>query len=139
MKTCTRCKQEKESRLFAKRSSSSDGFASWCKACFAEHAKTRYQEGDRVRKEKNRAATLDRNRAALLDFLKLNPCVDCGEVDPIVLTFDHKDPSTKVRNISEMLQWGWKTIQSEIDKCDVRCANCHMRRTANQFGFWKTK
>jgi hypothetical protein len=25
----------------------------------------------------------------------------------------------------------------EIDKCDVRCANCHRRRTAADFGWWR--
>jgi hypothetical protein len=27
-------------------------------------------------------------------------------------------------------------IKEEIEKCDVRCANCHTRRTAHQFGWW---
>jgi hypothetical protein len=32
--------------------------------------------------------------------------------------------------------YSWKAIEEEISKCEVRCANCHRRRTAKQFN-WK--
>ena len=36
-------------------------------------------------------------RAKLFEFLSSKFCVDCGEKDPIVLDFDHKDPSKKFK------------------------------------------
>ena len=33
----------------------------------------------------------------------------------------------------------WNLILEEIKKCEVRCANCHRIKTANQFGFEKLK
>lgn len=69
----------------------------------------------------------------LLDYLKLHPCVDCGESDPLVLTFDHV--GDKDRGISTMIYnhgCCWDTIISEISKCQVCCANCHSKRTAVQ-------
>jgi hypothetical protein len=37
---------------------------------------------------------------------------------------------TKKGNISDMVNNGWsrETIMVEIQKCDVVCFNCHMRR-----------
>ena len=31
----------------------------------------------------------------------------------------------------------WERVEAEIAKCSVRCANCHRRRTAEQFGYWR--
>lgn len=72
-------------------------------------------------------------------YFKEHPCLDCGEDDPIVLEFDHRDPKEKKNNIPRLISNGnsWKTILIEIGKCDVRCANCHRRRTAKQFNWLK--
>ena len=50
------------------------------------------------------------------------PYAHCGESDPIVLEFHHRQG--KGRAISEMIIGGYpnSTIQVEIDKCDVLCA-----------------
>jgi hypothetical protein len=64
-------------------------------------------------------------------------CIDCGEADPVVLEFDHRDRSEKRANVSRLLANGWATVLCEIEKCDIRCVNCHRRRTAEQFGWTK--
>jgi deoxycytidylate deaminase len=84
-------------------------------------------------------AQRDVNRQKSLEFLKEHPCVDCGESDVVVLQFDHIR-GTKKYEISKMISTGypWKRIAEEIEKCDVRCANDHVRRTAqvqNSFRF----
>lgn len=65
-----------------------------------------------------------------------NPCVDCGEADPIVLEFDHRDGVEKSFNIGESnhKSISLSRVIAEIAKCDVRCSNCHRRRTYIQFG-----
>ncbi len=77
-------------------------------------------------------------RAYLFSFLSTKKCVDCGEDDPIVLDFDHRDPKNKFKMVSKMLSghYSWKSVQGEIKKCDVRCANCHRRKTYIQLGYW---
>lgn len=61
--------------------------------------------------------------------------------DPIVLEFDHKDGSDKFESITQMIadNASWEKIVAEIEKCDVRCANCHRRRTASQFNYKRFK
>ena len=76
----------------------------------------------------------DRIRAFITAYLKANPCVDCGETDPVVLEFDHlKD---KDFNISDAARKGvsMKKLKDEIAKCEVRCSNCHRRKTYERSG-----
>lgn len=102
------------------------------------HAKNKAAQYVRVRR--NKLKTVADNQQRVGAYLSEHPCVDCGEADIVVLEFDHVR-GDKVRNISEMVVRGWsmKTIQEEIDKCDVRCANCHRRATAARGGQWKHK
>lgn len=55
--------------------------------------------------------------------------------DPIVLEFDHVFGEKKY-NLADLPSRysSWETIQSEIQKCEVRCANCHRRITAKRAG-----
>jgi len=89
------------------------------------------------RAKRNTRKARKRNAHYVLEYLKSHPCVDCGEKDPVILTFDHtrdkhKDVSTLVRNAASL-----RKIQEEIDKCVVRCSNCHTRRTAEQQGWFR--
>lgn len=79
-----------------------------------------------------------RNRKFILEYLQNKSCIDCGISDPILLEFDHIDPSTKDIEVCKMMQLGYSVerIQKEIDKCEIRCANCHRLRTAKQFNWY---
>ena len=76
----------------------------------------------------------DRIRAYITTHLKTNPCVDCGETDAIVLEFDHV--TSKDFNISDAARKGvsMKKLRDEIAKCEVRCSNCHRRKTYERSG-----
>jgi hypothetical protein len=102
------------------------------------HQRSQYR-ADPARRASIRSHSATRaadNRARVRAHLSSHPCVDCGEADATVLEFDHRDPRTKRANVSSLLQsaHAWATVQREIDKCDVRCANCHRRRTAESRG-----
>ena len=77
-----------------------------------------------------KAEQKDRMKKYLLEYLSTRSCIDCGEKDPLVLDFDHRDPSTKYKSISQIIAfaYGINRLQEEIEKCDIRCANCHRRR-----------
>jgi hypothetical protein len=101
------------------------------------HYRTRtayYVAKARNRRQRYREDTYRR----IFEYLRNHPCVDCGESDPVVLEFDHVDRERKESAISEMIrdQRPWEVISVEIEKCEVRCANCHRRRTAKQQGWY---
>ena len=74
----------------------------------------------------------------ILEYLLKHPCVDCGEKDVTVLEFDHV--KNKLKPVSSLIRAGATSlIEKEIEKCEVRCANCHRRKTAKQFGWFKKK
>ena len=90
-----------------------------------------YQRNKQLYKEKN-----IRRRKYLINFVnshKDHPCFDCGiKYPPYVMDFDHKDPTTKLTNINRMIHvhnFSEEKILTEINKCDIVCANCHRVRT----------
>ena len=91
-----------------------------CKSCLIDKRKKKY----------------DQTRQILWNYLKEHPCVDCSEDDPLVLEFDHI--SNKFQEISDLIRNGYnvETIFKEIEKCEVRCANCHRRKTAIQLNWY---
>ena len=81
-------------------------------------------------------------RTQLFAFLSTKECVDCGEKDPVVLDFDHNGLERKFKTVAKMLSghYSWESVQREIRKCEIRCANCHRRKTYLQLRCWgKTK
>jgi len=53
-------------------------------------------------------------------------CQICGYArSQAALVFHHRDPKAKEGPISRLLHKPWNAIKSEIDKCDLLCANCH--------------
>ena len=104
-----------------------------CRACKAVHQRAWYERnkarhiGDVGRRNR---AERDRKRRLVAEYLESHPCVDCGESDPVVLEFDHVRGG-KVDNVATMMTQNasWVKVWREIQKCDVRCANCHRRIT----------
>lgn len=80
-----------------------------------------------------------KNRTKCLEYLKNHPCIDCGESDPIVLEFDHLgDKKYNIGTAVSGSHRSWELILQEIQKCEVRCANCHRKKTAERAGNWYT-
>lgn len=73
-----------------------------------------------------RKISKERNREFVTEYLKIHPCVDCGNADIRVLEFDHIN-NDKEENISHTVRnaWALDRLTAEIAKCEVRCCNCH--------------
>lgn len=54
-------------------------------------------------------------------------CQRCGEsFHPSVYDFHHRDPAKKSFNIDKStILNAWKSIEEELAKCNMLCANCH--------------
>jgi len=75
-----------------------------------------------------------------MTYLASHPCIDYGVDNVIVLEFDHRDPKDKLTNVGNMISSKrWARVRAEIEKCDVRCVNCHRRKTARDFHWLKTR
>ncbi|HXG86253.1 MAG TPA: hypothetical protein VNI84_19695 [Pyrinomonadaceae bacterium] len=138
-KTCTKCHCRKDLPAFPARKISKDGRASWCRACYKICWNKRYFENHaHYRKSHNasRNKIREQNARKVFEYLERHPCKNCGESDPIVLEFDHREKTDKIENISNLIAHAcWRRIESEIEKCDVLCANCHRRKSAAQFNY----
>ena len=105
-----------------------------------QEAKRRYYERNKeVVKTKARNHTRETRakiKQWLHNYLLGHPCVDCGETDPIILEFDHVDRANKEFTIGEANTNGisLKRVIAEVAKCEVRCANCHRKKTYRESG-----
>jgi hypothetical protein len=103
-----------------------------------EYSKRHYENNRETMIAKSKAAkpaTKAAARAAILDYLTSHPCVDCGEEDPVVLEFDHRENKEFEIGSTVRMGVGIPRLMAEIAKCDVRCANCHRRKTYRERGF----
>ena len=111
-----------------------------CRTCKRLYDRLYYTGSiDIQRKIKGQRERREKVRRFIADYLLKNPCIDCGESDIVVLDFDHRDRNTKVDNIASMIarSLSLERIKAEIAKCEIRCANCHRRRTAKQLNSYR--
>jgi hypothetical protein len=138
-KICAGCAIEKDLEAFNFKQKSLGTRQIRCRDCTRKQVQSHYSRHKEyyVEKAQKRAiATKLLHREKLLAYLSFHPCVDCGETDFVCLEFDHVC-GEKQGNIAEMFgDYAWEKIEAEIAKCDVRCANCHRRKTAKQYGYW---
>lgn len=84
-----------------------------------------------VRREYRRQARALK-QSAIWTLKMESGCVDCGYAQhPTALDFDHIDRTWPVRRVSRMMVMNRsiEEILTEIDRCVVRCANCHRVKT----------
>lgn len=108
-KICSKCKRELPLTSYYSRGNGR--LRSECKECHKNYVKKKYEE-----------------RKEVVESIKTKcGCAKCGDKRGYVLDYHHIDPSIKEANISRITSNNnhMDTIQQEIDKCVVLCANCH--------------
>lgn len=138
LRTCSYCKEPKTLDNFNKKRK---GLQPYCKPCSRVTSKMRYEANRSVhiaRVGENRRKRKDKIREWLTDYLSTHPCVDCGSTDIRILEFDHVK-GEKSYNISSMLKEAYSVekVADEVNKCEVRCANCHNIVTVTRSQNWR--
>ena len=86
-----------------------------------------------------RSKSQERNVRHVVDALVASGCVDCGERDPCVLEFDHVgEKTTGVMQLARR-EVSVARLDAEIARCEVRCVNCHRRRTSVAGGHYRAR
>jgi len=143
LRLCSRCRVAKPLADFPIKNATKGRYRSYCRPCCSAYGKEHYRKNVAAYVSRSKArAALDRprNRRFVAAYLSTHGCVDCGEADPVVLEFDHRDPTTKTEGVGRLVHTSRvAVVRTEIEKCDVRCGNCHRIRTATQFGSYRLR
>lgn len=142
MKQCSKCKEEKSIEEFSFKIKAIGLRHLQCKKCTRLLIKNHYNNNRKyylIKSQKRNEYLRYEINTYLRDYLLNHPCVDCNEKDITVLEFDHTGKTPKFKAVSSMvrLQYPLEKIKGEINKCEVRCANCHRRKTAKDFNWFK--
>lgn len=135
MKECLRCSKALVISEFGWRNKQHTKRRAYCNECMRLYRREYYHANKELCKEKKKKKQIE-TRQHVRNYLKEHKCVDCEEDDPIVLEFDHL--RDKKYNISDLVRLGKsiRVVEEEIAKCEVRCANCHRRKTAKDYNWW---
>jgi hypothetical protein len=99
----------------------------------------RWRRLDRRRAPGWRSKGHERNVLFTMDVLTASGCVDCGELDVLVLEFDHVGEKTAGVMCLARQEVSLARLSEEIQRCEVRCAKCHRRRTAREVGAFRVR
>jgi hypothetical protein len=118
------------------------GPTSYCRDCQSIYCKKHYLEhksAHNKRRYGHQKGIRRLNTERIRQYLLGKCCIDCGESDLCVLEFDHVR-GVKTSDIASMCAegYGWPRIEEELGKCDIRCANCHRRKTAKERRWWRS-
>lgn len=105
-----------------------NGKAGWegkCKPCVSK------------RQKKSHAVRNLSARKLVFEYLKKNPCIDCGETNVLALEFDHVHSKKFDIGTAVSSNTAIKLLQKEIKKCVVRCSSCHRIKTHLEINSWR--
>lgn len=138
---CSKCKKSKPEIDFNFRCKDKKIRQMQCRKCTNKASKNHYYKNKNsyIKRKRIREKVINiLHNQKIYDYLMQNPCVDCGATNPIILEFDHVR-GAKTAEVSVLIGRGccWETIKKEIEKCEIRCSNCHKIKTARERNSWR--
>lgn len=142
-KICTKCKRSLPLSEFNWKIKNVK-YSVHCRICSREYVRQHYLKNRNyylTKAKKRNAKIFKQAKIIIANYFLSHSCVDCGEKDLLVLEFDHVDRNKKDGDVSQIIKntSSLKLLLKEIKKCEVRCANCHRRKTAKENNSWKLK
>jgi hypothetical protein len=102
-----------------------------CGNCHIKENRKKYKE---IRARSSCTTYRRRNTIDKYNFIDLikkesQGCIKCGNRDPEVLEFHHRDRKEKRLEVSLAASnnWSLEKMKCEIRKCDIICRNCHKK------------
>lgn len=141
MKICKKCNLAKQDGEFNWKIKGVR-LSTYCRKCSREYVRNHYLSNKKYYLEKSKRRNIKlrlKTIEYLAQYLKSHPCVDCGETDILVLEFDHISKTNKTEEVNKIVssRSSLLKVMNEIEKCQVRCANCHRRKTAKETNSWR--
>lgn len=124
-KTCCKCAKELPASAFNKKKAR---LSSYCKECNKAYQRLHY-EGNKGKYIEQNRTRIQAVKQRFRDYKAERGCSRCEEKHPACLQFHHIDASTKIDDVSVLINEG-RSIESillEIKKCIILCANCHFK------------
>lgn len=126
-KTCCRCRQILSISEFGPRILSKDGLQSLCKECNSKQSLDYYHKKKLSKIYSDRSSERKSKIRKVLSLIKsLAGCFFCGENAHFCLDFHHIDQNDKEIVLSNQA-YSLNKLISEIQKCEIVCANCHRK------------
>lgn len=129
MKICNKCSRDLDDSAFCMKRGKLN---TQCRDCVAKYYKT-YVNDSPTRREKMKKH-FSKYKQSVKEYVRSlkegKPCVDCGGVFHFAaMDFDHLPGFTKSCTVSLMASASRETVDREVAKCELVCANCHRVRT----------
>lgn len=126
-KICCTCKLPRLLNLFGNNKNEDDGLSPKCKICCQKYDKEYYHKIDKQKRKKRVKENKESITQWFVEYKKTLKCSKCNEDHPACLDFHHL--RDKKFDVSCMISrcYAIETIQEEIAKCVVLCANCHRK------------
>lgn len=125
-KKCKVCTKRKTLSLYHPNKCCRLGVVATCRDCTGNRIKQWYKD-NRAKRQLDANKRNQARRDSCIAELG-GKCFDCaGVFHRSVYDFHHRDPSSKVDSISNLLRSPDK-LKEELKKCDLLCANCHRIR-----------
>ena len=104
-RVCPGCDQARELTEFNIKDRRTGRRQVYCRECSRRYCREHYQRNTAyytAKARKRDKAARGETRVRIMAYLRDHSCVDCGETDPIVLQFDHVDPSAKRLEVAKL-------------------------------------